>query len=262
VASPVVEQVVESATPTTAATAHTCTLPTATAGQLLIIIADKGSTSATVTDTDGIGLTELLDEASANGLYIAYKQMTGSEPASCTLTTSASTRLVEIAYRISGAENPATQAPQIGTTGTGTSATPDPPASAAPGATKDFLFIAFAGMAGEEGDDDTWGNTPPTNYTPSPPRQKTCGTVGTNLGGLILSAERALNTGAAENPGTFGVDTSAAWRSQTIMIHPPTPVDQTPTPSAIAAPVVIPAPTVVVQHIPGPYVNMAPRVAP
>ena len=61
-ASPVIEQTVESASPTTAATAHTCTLPTATAGQLLLIIADKGSTSATVTDTSGVGLSELLDE--------------------------------------------------------------------------------------------------------------------------------------------------------------------------------------------------------
>lgn len=222
-ASPVVEEAVESATPTTAATSHTCTLPTATANQLLLVIADKGSTAATITD-DG-GLTELLDENSANGLYIAYKQMDGTEPASITLTTSASTRLVEIAYRISGAENPATQAPEIATTGTGTSATPDPPNLAAPAAgSKDYLYIAFAGMAGEEADDDTWGNTPPTNYTPSPPRQKSCGIVGTNLGGLILSAERALTSGAAEDPGTFGVDVSAAWRSQTIRVHPGAPI--------------------------------------
>lgn len=217
-ASPVVEQVVESNNPTTAATNHTVSLPTATAGQLLLIIADKGSTAATM--NAHASLTELLDENQANGLYIAYRQMDGTEPASYTLVTSASTRLASIAYRISGAADPATQAPQIGTTGSGTSATPDPPASAAPGSTKDYLFIAFAGMAGEEADDDTWGNTPPTNYTPSPPRQISCGTVGTNLGGLILSAERALNTGSAENPGTFGVDVSAAWRSQTIMVHP------------------------------------------
>jgi len=260
VASPVVEQVVETANPTTAATSHTVDLPTATAGHLLIIIADKGSTAATTTDNGG--LTELLDENNANGLYIACKQMDGSEPASYTLTTSASTRLSCIAYRISGAENPATTLPALGTTGTGTSATPDPPASATPPSSKDYLFIALAGMAGEEADDDTWGNTPPTNYTPSPPRQKTCGTVGTNLGGLILSAERALTTGAAENPGTFGVDVSAAWRSQTILIHPASAVDQTPTPDAIAAPATIPAPTVVAKHVPGPIIVMAPRVAP
>lgn len=39
-------------------------------------------------------------------------------------------------------------------------------------------------------------------------------------------------------------------------------VDQTPTPDAIAAPAVMPAPAIVAQHIPGPIIVMAPRVAP
>jgi hypothetical protein len=240
-ASPVVEQVVESST-ATAGTSHTVTLPTATAGQLLLILLDKGSTSATV-NAHG-SLTELLDEASANGLYIAYRWMDGSEPASYTLTTSANTRSAVLAYRISGAANPASVAPQIGTTATGTSATPDPPASAAPPSSKDYLFIAFAGMAGEEADDDTWGNTPPTNYTPSPPHQKACGIAGSNLGGLILSAERALTTGSAENPGTFGVDTSAAWRAQTVTVHPD--LNVTATPTTLALTITENAPTVTV----------------
>ncbi len=218
-ASPVVAGTAESST-NTAGTSHVLNwtgLGTVSAGDLLIIILDKGSTAATV--NAHADWTELLDENLGNGLYIAYRWATGGETAP-TLTTSASTRSAEITYRITGAANPALQAPQIGTTATGTSATPDPPASATPGSTKDYLFIALAGMAGEEADDDTWGNTPPTNYTPNPPRQKSCGTAGTNLGGLILAAERALNTGSAENPGTFGVDVSAAWRSQTIMVHP------------------------------------------
>ncbi len=242
-AFPVVQEAIESST-NTAGTSHVITLPTATANQLLLIISDLGSTAATI--NAHASLTELLDEGVANGLYIAYRWMDGSEPASYTLTSSASTRDATIAYRISGAINPAAQAPQIGTTATGTSATPDPPASAAPSSTKDYLFIAFAGMAGEEADDDTWGNTPPTNYTPSPPRQKSCGTAGTNLGGLILSAERQLNTGAAENPGTFGVDVSAAWRSQTIMVHPI--VDTAVTPGVASLTTILFAPTVTVTN--------------
>lgn len=215
-AFPVVQQVVENSTPT-AGTSHVINLPTATAGQLLLIILDKGSTAASV--NAHASLTELLDEALANGLYIAYRWMDGTEPASYTLTTSASTRSASMAYRISGAENPATQAPQIGTTATGTSATPDPPAVTPTGGAKDYLWIPFVGMAGEEADDDTWSNTPPTSYTPSPPRQKACGIAGANLGGLITSAERALNA-STENPGTFNVDVSAAWRAQTVVIYP------------------------------------------
>lgn len=224
-ASPVVQEVIESST-NTAGTSHTVTLPTATSNQLLLILLDKGSTAATV--NAHTELSELLDENSANGLYVACRQMNGLEPASYTLTTSANTRSAVLAYRISGAANAWVTPPTLGTTGTGTSATPDPPASATPPSSQDYLFIAFAGMAGEELDDDTWGNTPPTNYTPSPPRQKSCGTAGTNLGGLILSAERALTTGAAENPGTFGVDVSAAWRSQTITVHPAPPAVELP----------------------------------
>ena len=218
--SPVVEQVVESST-NNAGTSHVINLPTATAGQLLLIILDKGSTAATINAHASLP-HELLDENSANGLYAACRQMDGTEGSTLTLTSSANTRSAAMAYRISGAANPAQQLPVLGSTGTGTSATPDPPASAAAGSTRDFLVLAFAGMAGEEADDDTWGNTPPTNYTPNPPRQKSCGTAGTNLGGLLIAAERAINitSGGTENPGTFGVDVSAAWRAQTILIYP------------------------------------------
>ena len=222
-AFPVVEEVVEGSV-NTAGTSHAITLPSGgSASDEFLVLMDIGSTSATVNAlTDW---TELLDEAVANGLKIIRYTGTGV-PSNPTFTTSASTRSAWMAYRISNADK--SIAPAIGTTATGTSATPDPPASATPPSTKDYLFIAMVGMAGEEADDDTWSNTPPTNYTPSPPRQKSCGVAGTNLGGLLTTAERQLNTGSAENPGTFGVDVSAAWRAQTIMVHPAPPPTQLP----------------------------------
>lgn len=218
-AFPAVLDVVESNNPTTAATNHTVTLPSGIQpNDLLIVIADKGSTSATVNALTG--WNELLDEASANGLYIAYRWADGTEGASITLVTSASTRLVEITYRITGSEHPSIQAPEIAAaTGSGSGTDTDTPSITPTGGAKDYLLIAFAGMAGEEVDDDTWANTPPTNFTPSPPRQKACGTTGVNLGGLIMSAERQVNQ-ATIDPVGFNVDTSAAWRSQHIAIHP------------------------------------------
>jgi hypothetical protein len=216
VAFPVVEGVAESSV-NTAGTSHAVTLPASIAStDEVLILMDIGSTSATLNALTDWG--ELLDENAANGLKILRYTGAGV-PSNPTFTSSATTRSASIAYRISGADKTVT--PQIGTTATGTSATPDPP-SVTPtgGVSKPYLFIAFFGQAGEEADDDTWANTPPTNYTPSPPRQKTCGTAGTNLGGLIASAERALMTGSAEDPGTFGVDVSAAWRAQTIIVHP------------------------------------------
>lgn len=212
---PVVENTTESAT-TSAGTSHTVILPiNIVASDLVLITMDIGSTSATLNAlTDW---TEILDEAVANGLKIIWYTGSGV-PSNPTFTSSASTRSASIAWRISGANKSTT--PEIGTTATGTSTSPDPPASAAPGSTKDYLFIAFYGAAGEEADDDTWSDTSPTNYTPSPPIQKACGVAGSNLGGLIAAASRQLNTGSAENPGAFAKDVSAAWRAQTIMIHP------------------------------------------
>jgi len=208
----------------TASTSHVVNLPAGTAGNVMLAIMSKGSAGTTPSVNALTGWNEIIDEAIVLGLYAAARQCDGTEGATTTFTLSSATRGAWIVYELSGAANPTVTLPQIGTTATGSSATPDPPASAAPPSSKDYLFVAFAGMAGEEADDDTWGNTPPTNYTPSPPRQKTCGTAGTNLGGLILSAERALTTGSAENPGTFGVDVSAAWRANTITVHPAPPM--------------------------------------
>lgn len=222
-ASPVVEEAIESNL-TTAGTSHVVTLPTATADQLLLVVIDIGSTAATF--NAHTELTELLDEGVANGLYIAYRWMNGAEPASYTLTSSASTRSAHVAYRLSGAENPATQAPEIGTTATGTSTTPDPPAAVMTGGSKDYLVVACFGMAGEQADDDTLVTTFPTNYTVGQ-IEKTCGVAGTNLGGMLGAAGRQL-TASAENPGTFTAIDNAAWRAQTITIHPLTVVPEIP----------------------------------
>jgi hypothetical protein len=220
VTAPVVEGVAESNL-TTAGTSHLVTLPASIAeSDLVLVIMDIGSTSATLNAlTDW---TEDLDEAVANGLKIVRYTGAGV-PSDPTFVTTASTRSAQIAYRISGADK--TIAPQIGTTATGTSATPNPP-SVTPtgGVSKDYLSIPFYGAAGEEADDDTWSDSPPSGWGPTPPRQKACGVAGTNLGGLIAAAELGITQGTAIDPGTFAKDVSIAWRAQHILIHPLVPV--------------------------------------
>ncbi len=215
-AHPVVADTAESAT-TSAGTSHTVTLPgSIAAGDLLIVCLAKGSTAATISTL--AGWTELLDEGVATGLFIAYRWATGGD-SNPTFTTSTSTRSASIALRITGAENPATTPPAIGTTSSTSSNTPNPP-SITPPSSKDYLFIALYTRGLEELDDDAWSNTSPTNYTPSPPIQKACGTAGTNLAGMIALAHRQLTTGSAEDPGTFGDDVATTWRAQTIIVHP------------------------------------------
>lgn len=215
-ASPAVAASAESVT-ITAGTSHTVTLPANIAqGDLLLICMDIGSTAATL--NAHADYAELLDENSANGLKILYRYADGSET-NPTFTSSASTRDATITLRITGALDPGIQPPEIGTTATGTSLNPDPPAVTPTGGSKDYLWVAFFGCAGEDVDDDTWVTAVPTGGYQSPALQKTCGTAGSSLGGLIgLSYRQA--TGSTENPGTFTQDVSRAWRAQTVAVHP------------------------------------------
>jgi hypothetical protein len=200
----------------TAGTSHVVSLPTGiSAGDLLLVLINKGSTAATFNALTG--WTELLDENLANGNAVLYRKADGTEGATITLTSSASTRSAHTSYRITGALDPATQAPEISAVATGTSTGPDPGTCTPTGGAKDYLWIAFFGDAGEEADDDTWCNNAPTNYTNL--LQKTGGIAGTNLGGIIASAEWT-NNAASENPGAFNQDASLAWRAYTIAIHP------------------------------------------
>lgn len=221
-AFPVVETTAETAV-TTAGTSHAITLPASIAAtDLVLLLMDIGSTSATLNAL--AGWTEILDEASANGLKIIW-YTGGGVPSAPTFTSSASTRSATIAYRISGANLGIT--PEIGTTATGSSVSPDPPAVTPTGGAKDYLWIALFGRDGEEADDDTWTTAAPAGFTNL--LQKACGVAGTNLGGMIATAEQQLNASTL-NPGVFTCATGG-WRAQTVAVHP--------------APVVAPIPDIV-----------------
>lgn len=202
------------------ASPFTVSRPAGVAGQLTIaIIAVDGGPTLTWP----AGYTQFFAQSRVGEFRItgAYHQEDGSEGTTFDITSSASEKWAAIVYSISGAENPATQAPEAttvdGSTGT---ANPDPPSITPTGGSKDYLFIAAIANDGEEADDDTWGNTSPTNYTPSPPRQKATGVGGLgNTNTSLETAERAL-TAASEDPGTFNNDVSHTYVGATIAVHP------------------------------------------
>lgn len=200
----------------TASTSHVVNLPAGAVGNLLVAVMSKGSAGTTPSVNALAGWTEVLDEAIVLGLFVAVRVCDGTEGATTTFTLSSATRGAWIVYEVSGHEDPATILPQVGTTATGSSTTPNPPSVAVTGGSKDILAIAFFGRAGEEADDDTWVTAAPTNYTNL--LQKACGVAGTNLAGMVATAQRQVTT-ATEDPATFACATGA-WRAQTIVIHP------------------------------------------
>lgn len=217
-AFPVVEATAESAT-ATAGTSHIVSLPAGiVSGELILILSAKGSTAATFNAL--AGYSELVDENAANAFTIWAHQGDGTEGATVTFTSSASTRSAEVSYRISGAQPLATQAPELSTVATGTSVNPNATTCTPTGGARDYLWITTFAMAGEQADDDTLVTATPTNYTNT--LEKTCGVAGTNLGGMIASAERQLNA-ASEDAGAWTAIDNAAWRAYTIAVHPAPP---------------------------------------
>lgn len=214
----------------TAGTSHAVTLPSGiAAGDLIVICSSLGSTAATY--NAHADYTELLDDNAAIGKKILYRLANGTETTP-TFTSSASTRSATCALRISGAEHPSIQPPVAAAVSSGTGTTPDPP-SITPPSSKDYLFVAFCGSAGEQADDGTYCTAFPANYT-HVQLEKTCGIAGSNLGGMIALGARQLTTGAAEDPGTFTVSETGNWRAVTFIVHPLVP-GATPIPLAAAA---------------------------
>lgn len=228
-AFPAIQTTAESAT-TTASTTHTVNLPASiVAGDLLLILGCHVGAQTFNAITDW---TEILDEnaGAVRNAYAVCRRAVGNEGATMTITSSASEKAVFIAYRISGADEPALTAPTLSTVATGASVNPNA-TNCNPGTSKDYLWISFFTLAGEEADDDTWCTAAPASYTGL--LQKTAGTVGTNTSGIIASASRQA-TASAEDAGSFTIVATPVntWRAFTLAVHPSPP--EAPGPYVVA----------------------------
>jgi hypothetical protein len=203
-AFPVVAGIAQSSNPSNTTT-HTVNLPANIAeGDLLI--AQISFDNAPSSTWPG-GWTRI--EPGAHQLHIAYKRAGASEPASISVTSSASEKSATFSWRITG--HHATSDPSGDLVG-GKDANPNPGNEIPPwGTAEDVLWIAS--MAIESGATVT---AYPTNYTGNQ-RQLGTGTAGTDA--RIAAAERNLNA-SEENPGPFTISASSFWNARTIAVRP------------------------------------------
>lgn len=215
-ASPTVANRTESSL-TTAATTFTINF-TQTTGDLVMVLAALAAGEASPSWSDSFSTF-----TTGFSTYLgAYKVLDGSEGGNVVLTM-ASQKACAVAYNIQGSDG---NAPERGTTATGTSVNPDPGNCAPAGGTKDYLFIASFRQAGEEADDDTWCTGFPTNY--SNLLQTTSGTGGaasTNC--QMASCERAL-TASSDDAGAFTTVQSLSWNAMTHAIYPAAAAERVP----------------------------------
>jgi hypothetical protein len=165
------------------------------------------------------------DAADDNSAWF-YRWADGSEGASTSVDLAATSKGGVIVWRITGAENPATQPPELPTPNTGTTSanTANGPNVVPTGGSKDYLFLTAAGQDGEVGA----YTAVPTNYANL--AAITSGTGGLPATNVQMGGGSRQLTAASEDPGVFTHAAAAAgWTGFTVAVHPvtvvPGPVD-------------------------------------
>lgn len=189
------------------------------AGETLVMFL-RGNTGNAVFagGTPPTGWTALVNgevsDASNDATHVLWREADGAEGATVSVDLSANAKGTAIVVRVTGAEDPSTQAPEISTVAVGTGANGDSGSLTPTGGSKDYLWLVWIGLDGE-----TQTFTAPTNYTEiTEANSGTGGTPDTNVRSAL--AERAL-TAASENPGAFTNSApSTGWTAFTVAVHP------------------------------------------
>lgn len=201
-----------------AVSSHTISLPASiSSGDLLIVyfgtaIPDDRDPQFPAGWTRFFWIDEI--RGSDAGLAGGYRQADGGEGATITITTTGTTKSAHVSFRITGHEDPSTQAPEA-TTAENTNSQSDSPSLTPTGGAKDYLWFSASGRT----IDDAGVLTQPASY----------GNVleksgGTGSGGILTSTSRRELNASSEDPAAWsGGDTAAEWGAATVAIHPGAP---------------------------------------
>ena len=201
---------------------HTVQLPTGIVTGSLVIIVGRIAGNRTTTWPAGWqtylndGTRDWHDvdlDAADDRITAVYRVCDGTEGASIIVGLSASDKGSYIAYRISGHEDPSTQAPEI-LSAIGNTAGPDSPSLTPAGGLKNYLVLSLDTHAGEQ----TTVVTPPIGYTNT--GQVTSGTGGQVATNCQINYASRQVAASVENPGAYVISASGAWTALTIVIHP------------------------------------------
>lgn len=194
----------------TSATDDVCNLPASiAAGDLIILIHAKDLDGTRTFPGSWVEIKDVTIVATAS-FGAAYLIAAGGET-TVTVTTTASDRMVCIAFRIAAANWHGTTPPEISTGTTGTSAAPDPDAVTASWGSADNLFVAISAR-----DESALQTTSayPTNYGANNTE-----VVNVSSGACISIGTREL-AAASDDPGAFTITASEQWDSFTLVIKP------------------------------------------
>lgn len=208
---------------TTATASAAVNLPTGIVSGNLLLVLHRSAVGTDTHAVSGGGWTALFNDASDasdDRISLWYRQADGTEGATITITQTNS-KFASLAWRITGHENPATQAPEFATLVTGTSTAPNPGNLTPTGGAKDYLWLWIGGWEGEQTSPPA--GTPASYANAIGANSGTAGVVATNC--RVASADRALNA-ASEDPGSWTISASDDWTASVVAIHPAPPVPE------------------------------------
>jgi hypothetical protein len=192
-----------------------------TAGQLLVLLIRAAGNNGVLASVPSGWSALVQDEgsdASNDPTHILYRWADGTEGSTLSVDFSGSIKGAAIAYRITGAINPATQPPQVSTVAVGTGTNPDPTGVTPTGGSKDYLFIAFGGLDGET---QTFSAAPSTPSSYSNLQQANSGTGGAASTNVRIAGASRQATVSSEDPGAFTAEApETGWTAFVIAIHP------------------------------------------
>jgi hypothetical protein len=204
----------------TAATSHSVVLPaTVTAGSLLMVIGRVSGAGAVAVTGGGWTITQDSSDGSDDVTFWMYRDALadGTEDGTSITVTHGNFKMTAVSLSITGAETPATQAPQSSTVAVGTNTTPDPTTCTPTGGAKDYLWVWAGGWDGEQ----TLSKTQPTNFTDR-------ADVSTGTGGLpatnnqIKTPDRQFNAASLDAGSITLSGAPTGWTAWLLAVHPAT----------------------------------------
>ena len=201
---------------TTATATAALNLPTGIlAGDLLIVYVRVAIIGAIGWPAGWVEVFDESPDAADDVNALAWRKADGSEGSTVTISNG-NAKFASMSWRITGAESPTVQAPEVGARTTGSATQPDAGTVTPTGGSKDYLWITVYGMEGEQ----TGVTTYPTNYASNQlfANSGTAGAVTTNV---TMGAANRTATASSENAGVWSVaGTLDDWTAFTIAVHP------------------------------------------
>src|SRR5678815_5073935 len=206
---------------TTASATPVVNLPATIARGDTIVVIFRNAAAGAIgwPDANWIELVDASDDGSVGQSGIAYKKAVGNEGGTTITLSSGNGKFASVSYAIQDAADPTVRPPELSTVAVGTVGQPDATTCTPTGGAKDYLWLTFFTMEGEQ----TGITSYPANFTLGQSGLANSGTAAAVTTNATIAAAARQQNASSQDAGAWVVagtlDDSSAW---TLALHPAT----------------------------------------